>query len=449
MRQDQETSGTPRKTFKLPAYDEVALVLQGGGALGSYQAGVYEGLEEAGIHPDWISGISIGALNTAIIAGNAPGKRTEALHGFWNTICQPADMLGNLGAWLPRAAGMHDLSRKWSSCWAAGRALTEGQRGFFSPRLPVPIPGMGKRSPEEVSFYDTTALRATLLQFADFDRINDGDIRVSVGAVNVRTGNLVYFDNTQMRLSPEHFMASGALPPGFPAVEIDGEYYWDGGLVSNTPLTEVVSDPQHKDTLVFQVDLWSASGGLPGDMLDVSERAKDIQYSSRTRAITAMLGSTQRHAQLIKELLKHVPPGLEKQHPLIREAREVADGSTVNVVHLIYKNKAYEGHYKDYEFSIDTMSEHWQTGLDDIRASFEHPDWFAIPDHDSGFVTHDVHRPGGAPHATRLEGASKPAHYSRRRHKAGVAQPHLEVAAPKSAPLGETTKEAVQDATGR
>ncbi|MGF6372271.1 hypothetical protein OKW40_005087 [Paraburkholderia sp. RAU6.4a] len=225
--------------------------------------------------------------------------------------------------------------------------------------------------------------------------------------------------------------------------------YWDGGLVSNTPLTEVVSDPQHKDTLVFQVDLWSASGGLPGDMLDVSERAKDIQYSSRTRAITAMLGSTQRHAQLIKELLKHVPPGLEKQHPLIREAREVADGSTVNVVHLIYKNKAYEGHYKDYEFSIDTMSEHWQTGLDDIRASFEHPDWFAIPDHDSGFVTHDVHRPGGAPHATRLEGASKPAHYSRRRHKAGVAQPHLEVAAPNSAPLGETTKEAVQDATGR
>jgi NTE family protein len=449
VRQNQATSGTPRKPFKLPPYDEVALVLQGGGALGSYQAGVYEGLEEAGIHPDWIAGISIGALNTAIIAGNAPGKRAEALRGFWNTICQPADMLGHIGAWLPGAVGMHELSRKWSSLWAAGRALAEGQRGFYSPRHPVPIPGLGKRSPKEVSFYDTAALRATLLEFADFDRINDGEIRVSVGAVNVRTGNLVYFDNTQMRLAPEHFMASGALPPGFPAVEIDGEYYWDGGLVSNTPLTEVVSDPHHKDTLVFQVDLWSASGGLPGDLMDVSERTKDIQYSSRTRAITAMLGSKQRHAQLIKELLRHVPQGVDEHHPLIQEAREVADGSAVNVMHLIYKNKAYEGHYKDYEFSVDTMGEHWQTGLDDIRASFEHPDWFAIPSHDSGFVTHDVHRVGGAPEKTRLKPATKPVHYLRGHDKAGVAQPQFEAVPPKSVPFGEAAKETEQETMGR
>ncbi|WP_168787425.1 DUF3734 domain-containing protein [Paraburkholderia aromaticivorans] len=449
MRHNQENQITPREPFKLPAYDEVALVLQGGGALGSYQAGVYEGLEEAGVHPNWISGISIGALNTAIIAGNPPEKRTEALRGFWNTICQPADLLEHFGAWMPRAAGMHDMARKWSSLWAAGRALTEGQRGFFLPRLPVPVPGMGKRLPKEVSFYDTAALRATLLQFADFDRINDGDIRVSVGAVNVRTGNLVYFDNTKMRLEPEHFMASGALPPGFPAVEIDGEYYWDGGLVSNTPLTEVVSDPHHKDTLVFQVDLWSSSGVLPGDLLDVAERAKDIQYSSRTRAITAMLGSNQRHAQLIKELLKHVPEGLEKHHPLIREAQEVADGSAVNVVHLIYRNKAYEGHYKDYEFSIDTMGEHWQTGLDDIRASFEHPEWFAIPSHDSGFVTHDVHRPGGAPQKARLMGATKPVHRSRRRHKAGLAQPHPDAVVPNTAPLAEAPRETAQETAAR
>jgi NTE family protein len=406
--QSQEKAAIQRKPFKLPPHDEVALVLQGGGALGSYQAGVYEGIEEAGIQPNWISGISIGALNTAIIAGNAPGKRAEALRGFWNTICQPADMLGYLGAWVPRAVGLTDLSRKWSSLWAAGRALVEGQQGFFSPRFPWPVPGMGKRSPNEVSFYDTAALRATLLQFADFDRINDGDTRVSVGAVNVRTGNLVYFDNTKMRLEPEHFMASGALPPGFPAVEIDGEYYWDGGLVSNTPLTEVVSHPQHKKTLVFQVDLWSASGVLPGDLLDVCERAKDIQYSSRTRTITAMLGSNQVHAQLIRELLKHVPPGLEKDHPLIREAQKVADGRAVNVLQLIFKNKAYQGHYKDYEFSIDTMQDHWQTGLDDIRASFEHPDWFAIPSHDSRFITHDVHYAGSPAEKTRITGAIHP-----------------------------------------
>jgi NTE family protein len=449
VRENQEKQDTPRQLFKLPAYDEVALVLQGGGALGSYQAGVYEGLEEAGIHPNWISGISIGALNTAIIAGNPPGKRTEALRGFWNTICQPADMLGHLGAWMPRAFGMHDAARKWSSLWAAGRALTEGQRGFFSPRLSLPVPGLGKRLPKEVSFYDTSVLRATLLQFADFDRINDGDIRVSVGAVNVRTGNLVYFDNTQMRLAPEHFMASGALPPGFPAVEIDGEYYWDGGLVSNTPLTEVVSDPHHKDTLVFQVDLWSSSGVLPGDLLDVSERAKDIQYSSRTRAITAMLGSNQRHAQLIKELLKHIPPGLEKNNPLIQEAHGVADGSAVNVVHLIYKNKAYEGHYKDYEFSIDTMGEHWQTGIEDIRASFEHADWFAIPSHDSGFVTHDVHRSDGTSQKARLRGATKPEHHSRRRHKGGTALPPLAVVAQQSAPPVSTEEKSELETTAR
>src|ERR1700676_4772425 len=408
MRSSTKKTNRQPAAFVLPRYDEIALVLQGGGALGSYQAGVYEGLAEAGLQPNWIAGVSIGALNTAIIAGNAPETRVEALRGFWNSICHPLGWLGGLGAWTLPGLGLHDVSRKWASMWAAGRALTEGQPGFFAPRFPLPMAGLGKRSPKVVSYYDTAALKETLLKFADFDRINDGDIRVSVGAVNVRTGNLVYFDNTKMRLEPGHFMASGALPPGFPAVEIDGEYYWDGGLVSNTPLTEVVSHPQHKKTLVFQVDLWSASGVLPGDLLDVCERAKDIQYSSRTRTITAMLGSNQVHAQLIRELLKHVPPGLEKDHPLIREAQKVADGRAVNVLQLIFKNKAYQGHYKDYEFSIDTMRDHWQTGLDDIRASFEHPDWFAIPSHDSRFITHDVHYARSPAEKTRITGAIHP-----------------------------------------
>jgi len=202
----------------------------------------------------------------------------------------------------------------------------------------------------------------------------------------------VYFDNTKMRLEPEHFMASGALPPGFPAVEIEGEYYWDGGLVSNTPLTEVLRDADHKDALVFQVDLWSARGNPPGDFLDVSERAKDIQYSSRTRAITNMLADRQKHARFIKELLAHVPPEVLKSDPLFRRAEEAADGSAINVVHLIYKNKSYEGHYKDYEFSVDTMNEHWESGLEDIRDSFAHREWFDVPSREQGFVTHDVHR---------------------------------------------------------
>ena len=397
----KKINGQP-DAFVLPRYDEIALVLQGGGALGSYQAGVYEGLAETGVQPNWIAGVSIGALNTAVIAGNAPENRVEALRGFWSSICHPLDWVGGLGAWMLPGFGAHDLSRKWASLWAASRALTEGQPGFFSPRSPLPMAGFGKQSPNAVSYYDTAALRETLLKFADFDRINDGDIRVSVGAVNVRTGNLVYFDNTKMRLEPEHFMASGALPPGFPAVEIDGEYYWDGGLVSNTPLTEVLRDSDHKDTLVFQVDLWSARGNAPGDFLDVSERAKDIQYSSRTRAITSMLADRQKHARFIKELLAHVPSDLRKADPLFRLAEEAADGSAINVVHLIYKNKPYEGHYKDYEFSVDTMHEHWESGLDDIRDSFAHREWFDVPSREQGFVTHDVHRrPGSVPQSDR------------------------------------------------
>jgi NTE family protein len=378
--------------LKIPSYDEIGLVLQGGGALGSYQAGVYEGLAESGVEPTRISGISIGALNTAIIAGNAPSDRVEALRGFWNTISQPSDFLSHASARVPAWPGFEDIGRRWSSAWAATRTLLEGQEGFFSPRPHTSLAPLGKKRPDQISYYDTSALRETLLRYANFDRINNGNVRVSIGAVNLRTGNLVYFDNSAMRLAPEHFIASGALPPGFPAVEIDGEFYWDGGLVSNTPLTEIIKESQHKDTLVFQVDLWSSRGKLPGDFLDVSERTKDIQYSSRTRAITAFMSQKQKHAQMIKALLEHVPENIRRGHPLLREAQKVADGGAVNVVHLIYKNKAFEGHYKDYEFSKGTMREHWSSGLADIRRSFRHAEWFDVPSRETGFVTRDVHR---------------------------------------------------------
>jgi NTE family protein len=378
--------------MKLPAYDEIGLVLQGGGALGSYQAGVYEGLAEIGIEPTQIAGISIGALNTAIIAGNAPADRVEALRGFWNTISQKADAFSHLSARIPAWPGLEDVGRRWLSAWAATRTLLEGQKGFFFPRLDASFAALGKKRPDEVSYYNTSALRDTLLKYTNFDRINNGNIRVSVGAVNVRTGNLVYFDNSTMRLAPEHFIASGALPPGFPAVKIDGEFYWDGGLVSNTPLTEIVRECQHKDTLVFQVDLWSSRGKLPCDLLDVSERTKDIQYSSRTRAITSFMSQNQKHAQMIKALLEHIPENVRLSDPLLQEAQKTANGSAVNIVHLIYKNKSFEGHYKDYEFSESTMLEHWASGLEDIRRSFGHPEWFDIPSREIGFVTRDVHR---------------------------------------------------------
>jgi NTE family protein len=368
------------------AYDLRVLVLQGGGALGSYQAGVYEGLAEAGIHPNWVAGISIGSLNAAIIAGNPPETRVDQLHAFWEQICQPP--------WLPTLSmeQWHDptrwpsMVRSWMNGFEASRTMFEGQKGFFIPRA---LPGAG---PAEASFYDTAPLRATLERFADFDRINDTrQMRVSVGAVNVRTGNFIYFDNTREKLRPEHFMASGALPPGFPAVEVDGEFYWDGGLVSNTPLFEVLSTQPRRDALIFQVDLWSASGSLPDDLWQVVNRQKDIQYSSRTRLVTTAMQEQQEMRLILKQLLELVPA--EKRNDIwVQEAEKLACRARHNVIHLIYRDKPYESGNKDYLFGLPTMREHWSSGLGDIRHTLEHSDWLALPTEDDVFVTHDVHR---------------------------------------------------------
>ncbi|TDR30909.1 patatin-like phospholipase family protein [Hydromonas duriensis] len=378
-------------TYKhtLSQYERVALVLQGGGALGSYQAGAVEGLLSAGVQLDWIAGISIGALNTAIIAGNPPEQRVAALKGFWNTICTAnfsAGLTAPFTQWLHNA---NQLTRGVFSAFEATRTLFEGQKGFFSPRVPLPF--MGARAPDEVSYYTTAALRETLLKYADFDLINTGNIRVSVGAVNVRTGNFVYFDNQDTTLTPEHFMASGALPPGFPAVKIDGEYYWDGGLVSNTPLSHIVDDLSSKDTLIFQVDLWKAQGALPNNFLDISERTKEIQYSSRTRMVTDVMRQRHQNRQMIRALLDRIPA--KARDDVCKEAAALlADDARVNIIHLIYQDKQYEGHYKDYEFSPETMQEHWNSGLVDIEKTLACPSFFELPDSDEGFTTHDVHR---------------------------------------------------------
>ncbi|MEY9800280.1 putative acylesterase/phospholipase RssA [Bradyrhizobium ottawaense] len=252
----EQISPATQQTRPLP-YDVVALVLQGGGALGAYQAGVYEGLHEAGIRPNWLAGISIGALNAAVIAGSPEGERVQRLREFWETICAfsiewPAgEGLANA---LPFAFDISSVR----NALAATRALVQGQPGFYKPRFPSPLwsPFSGDAA---TSFYDTAPLQQTLERLVDFDRLNSGETRVSVGAVNVRTGNLTYFDTAERRLGAKHFMASGALPPGFPAVEIDGEHYWDGGVVSNTPLSRVLSG-EPRDTLTFQIDLWSAMG---------------------------------------------------------------------------------------------------------------------------------------------------------------------------------------------
>jgi NTE family protein len=378
-------------TQHLPPYETVALVLQGGGALGSYQAGVYEGLEEAGVVPGWIAGISIGALNTAIIAGNAPGERIAALKEFWTTICQPASSPPLWPFFEQTLFHTTDDIRKMFAQWSASSALLEGQKGFFVPRFPPPLT-MVPGDPQNTSYYDTAPLKATLERLCDFDRINSGETRVSVGAVNVGTGNFVYFDNTKMILRAEHFMASGALPPGFAAVEIDGEYYWDGGLVSNTPLSEVLETTPRRDTLAFQVDLWSAVGEVPVTIGSVGERTKDIQYSSRTRMVTDTLSRTQQFRRLMREVLDKVPEDIRNTDKWCKFAQEIACSKRYNIVHLIYCDKAYETDFRDFQFGMPTMLEHWESGLDDIRDTLAQPGWLDLPENDAGFVTHDIHR---------------------------------------------------------
>jgi NTE family protein len=392
-----------------PPFETIALVLQGGGALGAYQGGVMEGLTDAGIEPDWIAGISIGAINAAIIAGNAPSDRVARLREFWTTVSQPAVWPDAFSFMDSIVEPVDDWRRQIWNGWNAWRALTEGQRGFFTPR-PTSA-WLGQPTPATASFYDTAPLKATLERLVDFDRINAGTTRLTVSAVNVETGNFEVFDNRhgrwRKRIRAEHVMASGALPPGFPAVAIEDpgpidasrdsgaprpvRYYWDGGLVSNTPLSQVLDDHPRRDTLAFQIDLWSARGTVPTNVIDAQERVKDIQFSSRTRAITNVQAQEQRQRRLLRELIEQIPAAL-RDTPAYRAAATQATARCVSVIQLIYQDKEWDGLAKDYEFGAVTMRSHWDSGLADINRTLEHPHWLERPDGDDPFVTHDIHR---------------------------------------------------------
>lgn len=369
-----------------PPFECVALVLQGGGALGSYQAGVYEAFAEVDLHPDWIAGISIGAINAAIIAGNAPEDRVAKLKGFWETIS--ANPLLDWAVESELLAPKTELARSWFNKVSAGMAMLSGAAGFFEPRAPAlffnPLGAV-----DATSFYNTGKLKTTLEQYVDFDRINHGDTRLSVGAVNVRSGNFVYFDNRHRKIGAEHVMASGSLPPGFAATEVDGEYYWDGGLISNTPLQWVVDGEVRQDTLAFQVDLWSAEGELPRNLAEVTTRQKEIQYSSRTRAGTNHFKRIQRVRNALDHLLAKLPDGLQDSEEL-KILREVADRKVYNVVHLIYRSKKYEGDSKDYEFSSLTMRDHWRAGRQDALTTLANKKIFERPTNREGVRIFDL-----------------------------------------------------------
>jgi NTE family protein len=364
------------------------LVLQGGGALGSYQAGVFEALSEAQLCPDWVAGISIGAINAAIIAGNPVGTRVKRLTEFWELVTSgvtaAAPTLGD------------GFRRQWNQM-AAAMTMTQGAPGFFKPIWPPVVPWL--KGP--LGYYDTAPLRATLERLVDWDLLNTGPTRISVGAVNVETGNFRYFDSRDEWLGPEHIMASGALPPGFPPVEIDGQFWWDGGLVSNTPLEYVLESEQDADLLIFQVDLFPSRGPMPQTISEAEERVKDIRFSSRTRQNTDQNVRLNQARVAFHSLVAKLPPELQDSDE-VRLLSQVARENRVAIAQLIYRDKAWEGEAKDYEFSRATMAEHWLSGRHDVQKTIHDAAWLTQP-LQLGTVVYDLTREHMAPPEDRKE----------------------------------------------
>src|SRR5262245_61384759 len=360
------------------SYDKtVGLVPQGSGALGSYQAGVYEALASSQYEPDWVAGISIGAINAAIIAGNAPEDRVAQLRRFWEdttapSAAWPAGLSGTLATWQRNAGGL--------------AALFFGQPGFFAPRSLTEW--FAHQSP--TSYYSTVALKHTLERLVDFDRINHTKtMRLSVGAVNVRSARFAYFDSARITIRPEHVMASGSLPPGFPPVEIDGEHYWDGGLVSNTPLQYVLDYSPRPSRLTFQVDVFQARGQIPANLEEVSEREKDIRYSSRTRITTEMFRQKHEVRHAINELIDILPPEIRNSEQA-RRLYEFGCVTEMDIVQLIYRPHEPQGACKDYEFSRATMNKRWEQGLSDARTTLAAAPWLASTPEQVGVRVFDV-----------------------------------------------------------
>jgi NTE family protein len=367
-----------------PVDAQRVLVLQGGGALGSYQAGAFQALCASGFEPEWVAGISIGAINAAIIAGNAANKRVDRLKEFWNMVSSPV-------SWNPITPG--ERARSLFNETSAALIATFGVPGFFTPRIP-PAPLWPPGSSQSQSYYDTAPLKKTLENLVDFDRINDLKTRLSVGAVGVTSGNFKYFDNYEFKrlgkkIGPEHIMASGALPPGFPSIVIEGEHYWDGGIASNTPLDFVLDGEVDRDLLIFQVDLFSARGELPMSLLEAAEREKDIRYSSRTRMNTDKNKQIHNARMAVRDLIGKLPDYL-KNDPSVELLRKASKENTVTVVHLIYRSKNYESSSKDYDFSHVGVVEHWNAGARDVHLSMRHKEWLERPQSGETMVTYDL-----------------------------------------------------------
>jgi NTE family protein len=367
-----------RAVSSFAAHEHRILLLQGGGALGAYHGGVYEGVSEVGFSPDWVVGISIGAINAALIAGNAPERRVDRLREFWDRVSAQAPFV------LPDAM---DFARPAMNRMAAASAMFFGIPGFYVPRVPAP-----QFAPEgtlaALSYYDTEPLRATLDELVDFELINSGRVRLSLGAVNACTGESVYFDSTTHAISASHVMASGALPPGFPPVEIDGEYYFDGGIMSNTPLRYIAKDFR-LNALIVQVDLFSGLGGMPKNLDQVQERVKDIQFQSKTRFSYDEVREIEALRSALAGVLSKLPANL-RSDPQVKKLEEVSHRGPMTLIHLVNRCDTKSSDFKDYEFSRATVNDLWLAGHDDVQRVLESPDSCRITELGNGFRIFDL-----------------------------------------------------------
>ena len=354
---------------------QVVLVLQGGGALGAYQVGVYEALHDAGIEPDWVIGTSIGANNAALIAGNAPDDRMGRLNAFWEHVEQPATTAGPLD-WL----GMGN--------WVANMTtVMRGIPAFFEPSMAALRGVRANVGVESAAYYSTEPLRATLAELVDFDSLQAGATRLTVGAVNACTGAMRYFDSQHEALCVEHVMASGALPPAFPAVRIDGEPYWDGGLYSNTPIEAVLDDRRRRDSLIFAVNVWHQTAPEPESIWQVMGRQKDIQFASRADSHIARQKQIHRLRHVIRQLTQQLPAS-KQNDAAIKELSSWGCGTTMHVAHLLAPRLEGEDHTKDIDFTPAGVKARREAGYADTLRMIERSPWREPTDPIEGVVEH-------------------------------------------------------------